>query len=680
MEYTSTLFTSNPTQNVEPDRFTIIDKFIPQDVFVLCRNSNGKSTATYGSMTWDFTPYRTSPSSRSIMCFEGIIDDDHLDISMVLINELKQIMFYLMYHVPAGKFGTLQISTLMGYFYALRQACYFCLSQASNPLIKEITLKELVGNYVYHQAFADTQSGKKFCKVWPALLNRLRDKSNVLIDMIVSDTPVLTPNDSNLEQTPIIPERIYVRHIDFFIDRICLLYSIKDRLAAAVFDMMPENSGYAPSKLKRLYGLKNKNDWPDTYDEIIDRNRIREVIVGYYGARNKHQFVRAIHDIYTEMRLAIHFFTGMRKDELLRTLNDCIRKEVISPEYVDKESQVTKKGRSVDIIRLKSTTTKFTGYKQDSAWIATPEVVEAVEVLETINKSLLSLYDCDFDELPLFANPSLITRREGAVAETTEGSKRVQRLIERIGLTITEEDYRYLCESNPLVDYSSKPEYQIGQPWPLRTHQCRRSLAFYAASSGHVRINTLRKQYKHLTREMTKYYAKNFERIKSIFGYYDPETKEYKLPEGHVAFEFQVAAPISQVDLLMADTIDSKDVLFGKTGGYIEKSKEKIKNGDVDIRLVRNDTLKKVENGEISYRRTLLGGCTKVGGCDCAILGEFSDCFYSECAVIKESNVREQIASLKKEMEKYDSDSGEYLMLKQELDASLSYLEQRIQR
>lgn len=680
MEYINTLFINEPMQNVEPDRFTLIEKFIPQDEFVLCRNSNGEPTAIYGSMTWDFVPYRTSPSSRAIMCFEGIVNEEHGELSLVLIDEVKQIMFYLMYHVPAGKFGTLQISTLMGYFYALRQACYFCLSQTSNPLIKGLTIKELVGNYVYHQAFTDTQGGKKFCKVWPALLNRLRNKSKILIDIVISDTPVLSPSKNEIDQTPIIPERLYVEHIEFFVNRVKLLHSRKDSLAAAVLDMVPEHSGYTPSKLKRLYGKKNEDRWPDIYDDIIERHGLFDLIVVYYNAENKHQFVRVIHDIYTEMRLAIHFFTGMRKDELLRTLNDCIKKEVVSPEYVDKKSQVTKKGRSVNIIRLKSTTTKFTGYKQDSAWIATQEVVEAVEVLETINKSLLSLYDCDFDELPLFANPSLITRRKGAVAETTEGSKRVQRLTERIGLTITEEDYRYLCDSNPLIDYSTKPEYQIGQLWPLRTHQCRRSLAFYAASSGHVRINTLRKQYKHLTRDMTKYYAKSFERIKSIFGYYDPETQEYKLPEGHVAFEFQVAAPISQVDLLMADTIDSEDVLFGKTGGYIEKSKEKIKSGEVDIRLVRNDTLKKVENGEISYRRTLLGGCTKVGGCDCAILGEFSDCFYSDCAVIKEGNVREQIKSLEKEMEKYDRDSGEYLMLKQELDASLRYLEQRIQR
>jgi hypothetical protein len=86
---------------------------------------------------------------------------------------------------------------------------------------------------------------------------------------------------------------------------------------------------------------------------------------------------------------------------------------------------------------------------------------------------------------------------------------------------ITKEDYKELIETDEEKDWASIDKFQIGQPWPLTTHQWRRSIAFYAANSGLVSMPSLRRQFKHLSLAMSRYYAKGFENLATMFGCYN---------------------------------------------------------------------------------------------------------------------------------------------------------------
>lgn len=171
---------------------------------------------------------------------------------------------------------------------------------------------------------------------------------------------------------------------------------------------------------------------------------------------------------------------------------------------------------------------------------------------------------------------------------------------------------------------------------------------------------------------MSKYYSRNFENVKTIFGHYDTEQQCYVLPSKHIAFDIQVGMSLDTAQNLINDLLDNS-TLYGKTGGYLEKQKERLKSGEIHIEELKESTYQSVERGEISYRKTLLGGCTNNDVCECSILGEFADCLTSKCAVIKESNIDSLIERTKDELSKYDVNSIEYLSTQSELDDLLNY-------
>jgi hypothetical protein len=247
-------------------------------------------------------------------------------------------------------------------------------------------------------------------------------------------------------------------------------------------------------------------------------------------------------------------------------------------------------------------------------------------------------------------------------------------------LEISEKDFAELQQSSPERDFNESPEFHVGSIWPTRSHQFRRSLAFYASSSGFVKLPTLKRQFKHLTADITRYYSRNFENINTIFGCYNEETKEFDLPSEHFINECQIGENTNIVDLLMYDLLGSTEKLYGKTGGYVERQRDKLRDNEVLIENVRSETVKRVEKGELYYRDTLLGGCMKQGKCDSFILGEVTGCLTCDDASIKEKKVDIQIEELKEQLTHFEESDGEYQVLLAELSKLLSYKKQRMQQ
>ncbi|CAI8922600.1 hypothetical protein EMIT0P258_50012 [Pseudomonas sp. IT-P258] len=107
-------------------------------------------------------------------------------------------------------------------------------------------------------------------------------------------------------------------------------------------------------------------------------------------------------------------------------------------------------------------------------------------------------------------------------------------------ILIDSQDLIELAATSPELDFAAKESFAVGQPWNLTSHQFRRSLAFYGSSSGFISLPSLKKQYKHMTLQMARYYANNFENLKTIFGYYDPEKRSsiYLGTTWHMSFRW----------------------------------------------------------------------------------------------------------------------------------------------
>ncbi|MGV8268142.1 integrase, partial [Pseudomonas aeruginosa] len=70
-------------------------------------------------------------------------------------------------------------------------------------------------------------------------------------------------------------------------------------------------------------------------------------------------------------------------------------------------------------------------------------------------------------------------------------------------LSIQSDDLQELAQSDPARDFYNEPDFAVGQPWPLNSHQFRRSVAFYGSSCGVLSLPTLLAQYKHMTIHIT---------------------------------------------------------------------------------------------------------------------------------------------------------------------------------
>lgn len=116
-----------------------------------------------------------------------------------------------------------------------------------------------------------------------------------------------------------------------------------------------------------------------------------------------------------------------------------------------------------------------------------------------------------------------------------------------------------------------------------------------------------------------------------------------------------------------------EEPLFGGTGSYIEKQKERVKVGELRIEKIRADTERRVKSGAISYRPTLLGGCTKSGRCDSFMLGDYTECLSCEGAIIKPTKLSAAIEDAKKELSNYAEDSGEYQIVTGDIERLMAF-------
>lgn len=637
----------------------------PSPDFVLCRDQSGKATAVYSEAVWDFNPYRLSAQKINKIYFDGVFDDDGNE-QQALIEEAKYLMYCLIYFAGGGRVGVLAASTLAQYWNVLRKTMQFCYAQKQKPLVGVLSLQQLFTVPVYLAAFIREQISSSNGKVFAGILNRLVSVGQERLGFAVLNPGRLDLKSPDYKQHPVIPTRIYLSLINVTGDLLDQLYEGVGAYESFIACFADEHYG-VDYKIQSSRGLGGKAYHRPDMPQALRSHGLSAVFVKEFACPFKINLPRVLLQMQFVVKTVIHLYTGMRDQEVLRMSYSCLSEQTIRKPVVDDQDIVRDQPQTVSVL---STTTKFTGYKKAGAWFAPSVVIKAVEIAQAICRGLAKLYRIEVnDSCPLFLNPSILTyTRNTAEVSVTKFTLRATQLRSLQALTIQAEDLTELAESDPGRDFHNELAFAIGQPWPLTSHQFRRSLAFYGSSSGFVSLPSLRAQYKHMTIQMSRYYTNGFDNLRTIFGYYDEKKKDFVLPSNHFAFEFQMAMPMSVANQLIADLLFSEEPLFGGTGSYIERQKKRVKAGDIHIEDVRADTEQRVKTGAISYRPTLLGGCTKVGRCDSFLLGDYTECLSCEGAIIKPEKLNTAIEEATKEMSCYAEGSGEYQIVKADIE------------
>lgn len=639
----------------------------PDADFVLCREEKGNPTAVYGQAKWDFNPYRLSAKKVNIIYFDRVFDSEGPEQS-ALIDEVRHLLYCLIYFAGGGRRGTLSVSTLGQYWMVVRMAMRFCYAQKDKPLVGILTLQQVFTIPVYFAAFIREQDPVK--KVLSGIVQSLVSVGESRLGYAVLNPGAFDLRGPDSKQHPVIPTRIYLELINITGDLVEQLYPAVGRLEAFLKCFADKHYGRTRKRQKRDLGSKSMLH-PSMRQALSDHG-LSDVFSGEYACPHKRQLQTVLLKMQYALATVVHLYTGMRDQEVMRMSYDCLSDHIVRQATVDDAAVVRDGCQSVSLL---STSTKFTGYKKVGAWFAPGEVVKVIEISKAICRGLAQLYMIGTDDdCPLFLNPSILsfTRGNPEVGVSNFSFRSTQASILR-SLKITTEDLVELELSDPARDFRSDPDFEIGKPWPLTTHQFRRSLAFYGSSGGFLSLPTLRKQFKHMTIQMSRYYANNFENLRTIFGYYDEAKKSFVLPSNHFAFEYQMAIPMTVANQLIADLLFDEEPLFGGTGSYMEKQKERVKGGEVQVIDVRDETERRVKSGAISYKPTLLGGCTKVGRCDSFLLGDYTECLYCEGAIIKPQKVGAAIADAVIELRTYPAGSGEYQIIKGDIDRLVSF-------
>lgn len=170
---------------------------------------------------------------------------------------------------------------------------------------------------------------------------------------------------------------------------------------------------------------------------------------------------------------------------------------------------------------------------------------------------------------------------------------------------------------------------------------------------------------------MAKYYTRDNEKFLKIFLGKNFSIKQSD--RSHVMSDYKMAIPLAVVDRLIADIFLDPDTVFGGVGSYASKQKGLFVSGDITIREVREDTLREVKQGAISYRETLLGGCTNPDPCNRYLAGAVTACLPCDGSVIQKDKLDKFIHDTKNELATYSKGSAEYVITEHDLIAAENY-------
>lgn len=292
----------------------------------------------------------------------------------------------------------------------------------------------------------------------------------------------------------------------------------------------------------------------------------------------------------------IAFFTLQRKEEVGTLRADCL-------------TWVEEPGLGhIPVIRGKTTKTES---DSDAWWPTSPSVEVAVSAMSAVarmrmhcaaSNPMVSCNDTDINNPYLFHTafePWACSPGDWKPYATRPIVQPYRLLMERYPrlfdpnrLRITEDDLTKARMFTPNLDKRGK--FRVGEIWPLAYHQLRRTGAINMFASGLLSESSIQVILKHMVLSQTVYYGRNHTRLRF--------SEEF---EGlMVTAKYEVMA--RQIEALVSER-------------YVSPLGQQHKN-ELVINLIGSRDFKALvkagKKGEVSFRETRLGACTKVGTCD----------------------------------------------------------------
>ena len=656
----SALTPFNNNNGVTPDIYyqDTTKVIYPSDDFVISRDLKGEILSRYGDLSYELKPYSTTKNGKTKIPFDAIEGRKY--------QYEARWLWFICYRFGKGKNkNNYSVGILYSRFTGfIKPLCLFAKLHNISA-IKVLETKGLLVKFIHVN---DTAMFNK--QVLPTL-TLYHSLSNLIGFSVALNNEIITllknrsqAVASNKNQTELIPPR---------------LYGLWLNEAWSIIDEFEKNSVMIKSLITQITKEKPQNKKNYTVDmrSNVWKSWIRDFkLTSLANSRdfstNRRKFHLYLSDVMLICKGLIHFYSGMRDDEVLSLNYHCLQ--------LDK---VNNRKRA----RLLGNTTKYIGSNKQAQWVTTVDIERTIIVLQTIVEPLSTLIDVTVSPkiltgetpCPLFLSPNYIQSREYRNRHPSGKTKAWHgncssfannSLFNKDLMKITEEDIQYLEKFEPERNWRQS-KYAVGKIWHLKTHQFRRSLAVYSAQSGLVSIGSLQAQLKHLCQEITFYYGNGAERAGNIF---DIESKN------HMAHQFIKEKPIADYTAWVWQILFSDEKLDGINGRVIERTiKANTSKSKTLIHQDRKKTIKQFKDGQRAYTETPLGGCETTTPCNKRLIHSITACIDCTKADLKPSKVKRTIDSMTIFVESLPSDSVEYRTELNELE-QLVKLQKRMEK
>lgn len=633
-----------PSGLVAPDDFHQESGPTPDDRFIVSRDRHGQPNSRFGHLVWDFSAYNpTGRVKKLYFNFWGA--GEPTPAQLLLTVEVRRVIFCLIWRrngIP------LSIGTLKNYLRVLS-----ALAKYADEL--QIAMGAVLDDEILLQDFVVSSCSGWMAETLTSLLPQLAQLGFAALDFeVVSDQVIESLKRQNkgyrggLKQHPPMPSRIYSHFIAGLQNELSKWKAVsKNILDVARYCSSDPRAGRTlagQEQAARAHKLPLKSFLP--IEKVLD-----EQSIAYFKAQGKPVEVSMLPSIIGQAqyiaKLTIQTFSGMRDDEVNTLPYHC--------EHVSESGGVRH-------FLLRGLTTKFAhGLAKRAQWVTNKEGNDAVQVAKEIADAVYGLYDVipevvpnRMDGQPLFVSVAYfgfgISLRKPDNGHFTTGLMSHREMPVSCVAVIEENDLRELEEIDPHRAWRAEDRFQLGKPWMFTSHQTRRSLALYAQRSGLVSLPSLRRQLKHITDEMSRYYAKGSVFAKDFIGG----------DKRHFGIEWQSTQAESSALSYILNVLMSDDVLFG---GHAHWIKQRMKKPNGVVFMDRDETLKRFKKGEMAFRETILGGCTNLGTCEkVAVRWLHTACVTDNCKnlVGNLSKLNLVIAAQKKLIDRLNTDSVEY--------------------
>ncbi|WCP67035.1 hypothetical protein LYZ37_14620 [Vibrio tubiashii] len=477
------------------------ERFEELDDVIVCKDNSGNVTATFVQNDWNCKPFSRRKSKNNLATNE-------FDNVPELQRELKLLTYGWLFNKNPKRRKAASFSSVESRLKDIKIAYRFLaahkhtsLQALSKPTVWQAFKEDLVNN-----EYVISTIEKCFAGINSAIDYAAWHKINLgFAKKVESKKLARELNTIGKQQTLVIPERlcdaIYGKAIEL-IEKAHPHRELIENTKNALQNNYLEGKCILDNKVENgqtfTFMLDERNIDTNKYSLAIADNQPQEssdiiapLAQKLPGIPLKHgiDFKRYLGQLIAASYIVCGGFSGMRDSEL----------DKLTPNSYYKDSF---EGR--DYHMLQSHSFKF-GEKRET-WVTARSSKIAVELMSSLTQKWRkeAQYPDEKYTNSLWVSQSIRSRTPVLI---TDWNKRLKRFCKHFNFIVMQEDYQECLDSNPRSQEKIKKAIKVGKPWPLATHQFRRTLAFYCIKNRLGTLVSLKQQFKHLYLAMTEWYT-----------------------------------------------------------------------------------------------------------------------------------------------------------------------------